>query len=151
MFRKVLKRHNLCANVEHKLTEAQLGCAGESAEISAVIRNCKQCARPFPHRDLRIKHCSSECAIQSRRLHRSARQRKHRTQQPQKELCRQTLKNAVLAGKVRRPDRCDACGIRSRVQAHHEDYSRPFFVEWVCRPCHLTKDAQRRQRELVGA
>jgi hypothetical protein len=52
--------------------------------------------------------------------------------------------NAVAAGKIKRPSCCESCGInpgrgvdgRSLLQAHHEDYSKPFKVEWLCAPCH---------------
>src|SRR3990172_2633127 len=35
-------------------------------------------------------------------------------------------------------ENCESCGsIQS--QMHHEDYSKPLFVTWLCRICHLEK------------
>lgn len=31
---------------------------------------------------------------------------------------------------------CVRCG-SSESQMHHEDYSKPLEVTWLCRPCHL--------------
>jgi hypothetical protein len=47
---------------------------------------------------------------------------------------RAQCRKAIRAGKlVRQP--CEGCGAPD-VQAHHEDYSRPFDVKWFCRGCH---------------
>lgn len=32
---------------------------------------------------------------------------------------------------------CTECGSAAS-QMHHEDYSRPLAVTWLCRPCHLS-------------
>jgi hypothetical protein len=31
---------------------------------------------------------------------------------------------------------CEACG-DDQAEMHHEDYSQPLKVKWLCRPCHL--------------
>lgn len=54
------------------------------------------------------------------------------------------VRNAVKQGVLVRPTSCERCGIepapasdgRSRIQAHHHDYSRPLNVEWICAKCH---------------
>lgn len=34
------------------------------------------------------------------------------------------------------PEPCEACGDPNS-QKHHDDYSKPLQVRWLCRPCHL--------------
>ena len=34
------------------------------------------------------------------------------------------------------PRRCQSCNGRLNVQAHHEDYSKPLDVLWLCASCH---------------
>jgi hypothetical protein len=47
---------------------------------------------------------------------------------------------AIAKGKLVRPDRCDECGMESkRIIGHHEDYSKPLDVEWLCPKCHAGK------------
>ena len=35
---------------------------------------------------------------------------------------------------------CERCGSENS-QMHHEDYSKPLAVEWLCRKCHLAEHA----------
>lgn len=53
-----------------------------------------------------------------------------------KSKCRYTLRNAVICGKVNKPDACSVCGKGGRIEAHHKDYSKPFEVLWLCTSCH---------------
>jgi hypothetical protein len=34
------------------------------------------------------------------------------------------------------PDNCPACGDTGKMHAHHNDYSRPMEIEWLCEHCH---------------
>lgn len=49
---------------------------------------------------------------------------------------RQVLSRAILRGKVVRPDECSRCGVPCKPQGHHDDYSRPLDVAWLCSSCH---------------
>lgn len=59
------------------------------------------------------------------------------------------LEKAVFRGSVIRPDTCERCGRtpprmkdgRSRIQAHHPDYSKPLKVAWLCQMCHHQEHA----------
>lgn len=45
--------------------------------------------------------------------------------------------NAVRDGILLKPVSCQICGATDRrLHGHHEDYSRPLEVIWVCPPCH---------------
>jgi hypothetical protein len=57
-----------------------------------------------------------------------------------KGICRSKLKVYRKRGKIRRGP-CEICGVRENVEAHHQDYSRPFFVVWLCRPHHVEIEA----------
>ncbi len=55
---------------------------------------------------------------------------------PRKKKAHQLLNDAVRTGKIIKPGRCCRCKKRRKVEAHHEDYSKPYDVEWLCRECH---------------
>lgn len=52
-----------------------------------------------------------------------------------KVLANRMVSNAIRDGRlVRQP--CEVCG-ESRSEAHHDDYSKPLDVRWLCREHHL--------------
>lgn len=68
-----------------------------------------------------------------------------------KNSARRSVRTAIENGSVSVPKCCQRCGTRRRefsdgrrsLQAHHEDYSNPLVVVWVCEKCHnrLTEHA----------
>jgi hypothetical protein len=66
---------------------------------------------------------------------------------PKKWAAQRAVHAAVRAGRLVRPATCERCGCSCRPHAHHEDYSRPLDVMWVCRSCHVVLDRERRLRE----
>lgn len=44
---------------------------------------------------------------------------------------------AVETGKLIRPNQCSKCGKECKPHAHHEDYSKPLEVIWLCSLCHF--------------
>lgn len=50
---------------------------------------------------------------------------------------RKMLRNAVARGKIIRPLNCERCRRSDyKIQGHHEDYSKPLDVQWLCTLCH---------------
>lgn len=55
---------------------------------------------------------------------------------PEKERAHWTVGNALRYGKlVKKP--CEICGSARYVDAHHDDYSKPLDVRWLCRSHHV--------------
>jgi hypothetical protein len=75
----------------------------------------------------------------SRRASRSPARRKqtqrYRRRHTEKAQAHWTVSNALRSGRLtRRP--CAKCGTTKRVHAHHEDYSKPLDVVWLCHRHH---------------
>lgn len=49
----------------------------------------------------------------------------------------QKVKKAIKSGKLIRPDNCEVCEKEGKIEAHHEDYTKPLDVIWMCQYCHL--------------
>jgi len=49
---------------------------------------------------------------------------------------RRVLHQAVLRGKIAKPDACEQCGAGGQIDGHHHDYALPLAVAWLCRQCH---------------
>lgn len=57
--------------------------------------------------------------------------RRIRAEQPEKYAARTAVNNAIRDGRlVKGP--CEVCGATKRVHAHHDDYSKPLDVRWLC-------------------
>lgn len=53
-----------------------------------------------------------------------------------KDECVKIVAHAFKTGQLVRPERCAWCGDYDSIYAHHEDYSRPLDVVWLCGSCH---------------
>ena len=58
------------------------------------------------------------------------------------------LNHAVAAQRVHKPEKCTVCGSGGRIEGHHEDYTRPLDVRWVCRQCHVNIHKEDRENRL---
>lgn len=45
-------------------------------------------------------------------------------------------RNATRKLRLDKPDKCSACNEVKHVEAHHDDYSKPLDVRWLCVHCH---------------
>lgn len=59
-----------------------------------------------------------------------------RKNNPEKEKAYSKLWNEIKRGRIQRKTICEECGSNNKIHAHHEDYSKPLDVIWLCVPCH---------------
>lgn len=64
-----------------------------------------------------------------------------------KQDARIKVNNAIKSGIISKPDTCQVCKKKhKRIEGHHEDYSLPLVVLWVCRSCHVDVDKKQRMQ-----
>lgn len=56
---------------------------------------------------------------------------------PEKISAQRKVRAAIKSGRLIRPSICEVCKKPSSVHGHHEDYSKPLEVIWMCHYCHL--------------
>ena len=63
--------------------------------------------------------------------------------------CYRLIEAALKAGVIEKPDLCQVCGKKpdKRIEAHHEDYSKPLDIVWCCSKCHDELDRARRRKK----
>jgi hypothetical protein len=59
-----------------------------------------------------------------------------REKYPEKRAANIIFSNAIATGKIERPSRCETCGVYCTPDGHHDDYSKPLDVVWMCKQCH---------------
>ena len=47
---------------------------------------------------------------------------------------------AVKLGMLKRPTECEVCKGNIKIEGHHDDYSKPLDVRWLCKSCHWKAD-----------
>lgn len=99
------------------------------------LNKCKMCARRDVQDNYAKRRAQYQSYDKSRYKHRYQRG-DFRPRDATKEKARITLHNAINRGKVSRPPRCERCHATCKPHGHHEDYSKPLTVQWLCRPCH---------------
>lgn len=52
-----------------------------------------------------------------------------------RQIARDYARVYLRRGKIQRQP-CLMCG-SDQAEMHHEDYSKPLEIRWLCRPCHL--------------
>lgn len=128
------------------------------------LGKCKLCAKKDvqQNRKLRIEKyrqydasramCPDRIAMRSEYMKtlagKSARSRAHKKQRqkfPEKYRARTILSNCVRSGKIVRLP-CEKCG-NPRSHGHHEDYSKPLDVIWLCAKHH--RDVHKAKKETT--
>ena len=102
------------------------------------LGKCKECTKR-ENRENREKRIEQYTEYEQKRARtpkrRKARVESLRRRDPIKRRATYLTSNAIRDGRlVRQP--CEVCGAE-KVEAHHDDYSKPMEVRWLCRKHHL--------------
>jgi hypothetical protein len=58
----------------------------------------------------------------------------------EKWIARAKTRYAISKGIIKKPTKCEVCELVKPLQAHHEDYSKPLEVIFLCYSCHAEAD-----------
>jgi hypothetical protein len=64
--------------------------------------------------------------------------RKYYREHPNRRQALTEFERAKKRGELIAPETCSICGESGNIHGHHEDYSKPLEVEWLCEHCHRT-------------
>lgn len=73
---------------------------------------------------------------------------KSRNKFPEKIKARKITFWAIKSGKLLR-EPCEVCGSISKIHAHHEDYSEPLEVVWLCKKHHIERHKELQSQAKV--
>ena len=112
----------------------------DSSPVGFFLRNstmkaCSKCKATKPLSDFNKRSDNpnkhrSEC----KKCQYKSQKRKRRT--PEHFRAYNQLHYALKTGRIIKPIFCEGCKKRKRLDAHHEDYSKPLEVDWLCSKCH---------------
>ena len=102
---------------------------------------CMPCSRDYYREYQKTERGRAVTMAKSRRMY-----EKHK----EKHNARLMARQAVKTGKIIKPDYCSGCLSEKPLQAHHEDYSKPLEVMWLCEYCHKHKHGKLVDLSLIG-
>lgn len=111
------------------------------------LGKCKECTKKDVAENYRNRK-PQYAAYEKQRFQRPDRkeasieyQRTRRIRSPDKYKANSAVGNAVRDGRlIKKP--CEVCGTEEKVEAHHEDYSKPLDVMWLCFKHHRERHGQ---------
>jgi hypothetical protein len=120
------------------------------------LGKCKQCTKKDVHVNFLIKQQDPEWAIKERERQRKKEEKrrvlglvkKYTKGKYIRPTANNKMGNAVRSGKlIKLP--CQVCG-NQRTQGHHEDYSKPLDVVWLCTRHHADRHIHLRDRKTLS-
>lgn len=111
--------------------------------------NCRECESLYYRSESYRERANEKNALyraQGLRKEQDARHYASRAERhPEAVRAVSSVRRALDSGRISRPFGCEECGDspppmkdgRSAIQAHHDDYSRPLDVRWLCHGCHI--------------
>lgn len=123
------------------------------------LNKCKECAKKdvLDHRSLNLDKIRAYDRKRSKLPHRiklrAETTKRYKKDFPLRYKAHCIVNNAIRSGKLKKPKRCSICKkIALRIEGHHDDYTKPLKVKWLCTPCHRCLDRDLRnaskQKEL---
>lgn len=104
------------------------------------LGKCKDCTKKDSRKNSRTEKTRDRERVRNstekRRNHIFKTSQNWRKNNPEKYFAHNKLNNAVRDGKIEKPKKCEECESESNIHAHHNDYSKPLDVVWLCPKCH---------------
>lgn len=66
----------------------------------------------------------------------------------EKHTAHSLLNEAVRKGIVKKETNCETCGSSEFINGHHEDYTKPLEVMWLCSSCHKKRHLDKKHLNI---
>ena len=119
------------------------------------LNKCIECvkSRVTKHREANLQKIQAYDKLRSNQPHRIMARKEYAKTEQGKEAHRRGIKayqerypmrhaahvitgNAIRDGKLIRTSNCSVCGSTEKIEGHHDDYTKPLDVRWLCEKCH---------------
>lgn len=110
---------------------------------------CKDCRREYfreynkKHKERRDKQQKQHYYDHKEQLSKRRREKYYADRSPR--VARYEVEKAVKSGDLKIPPECESCGHQKKLEGHHEDYSKPLDIIWLCMSCHRIVHAKKRR------
>lgn len=101
---------------------------------------------PYAKREDRLAYSQSYWRTPEGRAKREAAQKAWKDRNREKVRAHSAVARALKKGTLVKPLDCEGCGpaYSGKLEAHHDDYSKPLEVKWLCDCCHKQRHIELR-------
>ena len=92
------------------------------------FKNYERSRAKLPHR---VAACKVYIQTKDGKAAKARASFKYKTEYPLKYKAKNAVANAIRSGKLVRGS-CEVCGASNNIEGHHDDYSKPLSVRWLC-------------------
>lgn len=127
------------------------------------LNKCKECNKKDSRGDYNRKIVDPEWKLKERERSRAKMSKARKEgkyisiEKEQKKLCTERYENKYPEKKAARSlcqrmkqEPCVVCGSKENIEGHHEDYSKPRDITWLCRNHHYERHVELRKQKLIG-
>lgn len=141
----------LCENCGHEKPRSEFNVHRSTRD--GLHAKCRECHRAAArdHYESNVEHrkATSKALKEAHPERAKVYTRNQRKAHPDRVRARQSVSDAIKAGRLVRPDRCSSCLTEGAVEFDHTNgYDEPnwFVGVFVCKPCHWKNERERRAR-----
>ncbi len=117
--------------------------------VGGCLNKCKVCTRRdvLEHRAENLERINAYDRERAKLPHRIAESRVRAKALKERhgkafDRSHNAVTRALKSGALVRPAACERCPASSGIEAHHDDYSRPLDVMWLCPSCHSKRHCE---------
>lgn len=137
----------LCKRCQHEKPVAEFYKSDNTCkECRKALVRANRAAKIEYYREYDKKRFQDDPAVRARhkayaetekgKESRSRATQKYIERNPLKRAAHIIVGNAVRDGKIVNPGVYETCGSVVKIEAHHDDYTKPLEVRWMCQMCH---------------
>lgn len=122
-----------------KTSDGLMGACKECTKAAALRNRARNIDRVRAHDRARGSLSHRKAGVKARahryKSRRSAVTKRYNIAHAERRKAHVLIGNAIRKGSLLKQP-CERCQSVKNIHAHHEDYSKPLVVVWLCQPCH---------------
>ena len=144
----------ICDAVQNNLNPAEgisgsrPNCVATSAglllECNMETKKCIRCKTTKPLSDFYLRPDTNRRRGFCRTCETATREKLRRLR-PEKGKVKGIARYAMQTGRIAIGSECGTCGSNKNMHKHHDDYSKPLEIRWLCARCHMKLHAKMRK------
>lgn len=124
-----------CCNLEKQIFDFQVRKASKDGR-TASCKSCLKIRDKNRENDERRKQRLEYQKTEAGKLAHKKAMDSYKLRYPMKYAAHIITRNYIRDGKLFPKSICECCGSTEKIEGHHDDYTKPLDIKWLCEKCH---------------